>query len=194
MSDQTKVTDLIEGGPDAIQFENKKTKSNINKQFPGKNFFEFGTLHFHPLEKIANPSEPDLAQGTVLRHDNLKMNGNFPPISMIAITYDGKVSVLVYQESLKRIFERSELSSILEHQLEEAETQGEVIDILKGSGWKAMALRAHASGYFYREDVLRFADYFSFTPDYVPLDAYGNPVTKGSSHLAEYVKETDHQK
>jgi hypothetical protein len=194
LSDQTQVTDLIRGGPGAINFENEKTRNSINKRFSGKNFFEFGTLHFHPLEMIANPSHSDLSQGTVLRYGNLEMKGDFPPISMIAIAYKGKVSVLVYQEPLKMILERGEVFSLLEDQLEEAETQNEVIDVLKGSGYKAMILRAHASGDFYREDVLKFADYFAFTPKYNRLNAYGSPIIKGSSRLAKYVNEEQDKK
>ena len=58
-SNQTQVTNLIEGEPDAIQFNYDEANRAIKRRFPDKNFFEFGTVHFHPLEKIANPSDCD---------------------------------------------------------------------------------------------------------------------------------------
>ena len=106
---------------------------------------------------------------------------------MIGIVYEGKVRILAYQEPLKRNFGLGEIYAMFENQLEEAETQEEIIDILKGSGYKAMELKSHASGDFYREDVLKFAEYFEFAPKYNRLDDYGLPVTKGSSRLAEHM-------
>lgn len=189
-SDQTHLSELIKGGENALLFEYKKEHERAHKLFPGKSFFEFGTLHFHPLEEIVVPSSNDLALNSTSRQVNSRLGCNFPPIDMIALVKGGKVLILAYQEPLG-VLNSKFAFDLLDDTLAEAETQNEVIAILTASRYKAMMLRAHASGDFYREDVIKFADYFAFTPEKENRESalYKWALSGGGSRTANYIKK-----
>jgi len=178
-TDQVLISDIAESEEQTetdLGLVIRNLEIQARKKFPERKFAGFGSFHFHPRffeDRPIIPSgiERDLSATAESR---LRNRSNFDydiiPIEMIAEqTRDKKeVVILVYQEPINFSLEETPTAfEDLDLSLKEVNTQDEVLELLRGEGYRAEILRTKGLG-FTPDDLQKLAS-FAYTPRSVKI-------------------------